>query len=176
MFSLDVAIKSEAIGDYVYTYPLRQAYRRLPLNFEELKRHIIQSIKARTNASLYVHIPFCKQICRFCNLYTTPVPTMDDSWGRHYVERILREAHWMRDSGFFNNLKWTTLYLGGGSPNALPVAELEFLISTLRDLLDITDDVEIGIELAPELCTSEQLTLLRKLGFSRIAIHENRAG
>jgi oxygen-independent coproporphyrinogen III oxidase len=167
--SLDAAISRGDYADYVYMYPPRQAYRQLSIGEDELLRTVKLSFQERPEINLYIHIPFCAQICRFCNLYTTTV--RGGSIYETYVSRVLEEAAAYAESGLTpHNVVWRTLYLGGGTPSALPLDALARLISGLKSYLRISDIDETAIEVAPETVTSEYLAGLRAIGFDRVSM------
>lgn len=167
--SLEAAIRSDHYSDYIYMYPPRQAYRRLLASKEVLVESVKRSLAAKNDINLYIHIPFCAQICRFCNLYTTSIH--DVSIYEQYIARVLREAESHMEYGLIpHNVRWQTLYLGGGTPSALPLATLERLVSGLRTCFSITQIEETAIEVAPETITGEYLIGLRSLGFDRVSM------
>lgn len=167
---LDAAIADGVYGDYIYMYPPRQAYRTLALSREHLIRTVRSSIEARPRLNLYLHIPFCNQICRFCNLYTTPLSTGSRELLSAYVQRLVAEARFYADNGMGQAGQWHTFYLGGGTPNSLPLTLMETLVAQVEQTFDLTGCEEFAIEVAPELATRDYLEGLKGLGFSRISM------
>ena len=167
--SLDSAIKRNEYSDYVYMYPPRQSYRKLITDPDKLSKSVKQSLDERSDINLYVHIPFCAQICRFCNLYTTS--KHDTLIYEQYVDRVIQEAAAYVDAGLMADApRWRTLYLGGGTPSALPLDALQRLMSGLRSALSISGVEEAAIEVAPETITAEYLSGLRSIGFDRVSM------
>lgn len=112
---------------------------------------------------LYVHIPFCRQICKFCpyckELYS-------EEKCNEYIDRLIREIHLA--GGLLKEKKQvTSLYIGGGTP-ALAANRLREIIDALSDHFIITQG--IGIELHPDNVTPETLTALKNAGATKISI------
>lgn len=167
--SLDKAIAQGYYSDYIYMYPPRQAYRNLTSKAIALRASLRRSLTHQTQANLYIHVPFCAQICRFCNLYTTTVRA--ESIFESYVSRVIAEAAAYADEVLASaNVEWRTLYFGGGTPSALPLEQLERLMAGVKDKLRISATEEIAIEVAPEIATTDYLSGLRQLGFDRVSM------
>lgn len=115
------------------------------------------------NLGLYVHIPFCRQICSFCpyckELYS------EETCNR-YLDSLLEEIR-MVGSGNTEKKQVTSLYFGGGTP-ALAAARLSEIISVINDYFIITEG--IGVELHPGNVCEETLTLLKNAGVTKISI------
>ncbi|MER6983889.1 coproporphyrinogen III oxidase family protein, partial [Streptomyces carpinensis] len=108
---------------YVYAYPHKTAYRRLP------DRPALRSLWAaepKDALSLYLHIPFCEVRCGFCNLFTR-VGAPDGLTGA-YLDALDRQAATVRDAlGDAEEVRFATAAFGGGTPTFLTAAELERL-------------------------------------------------
>ncbi len=112
---------------------------------------------------LYVHIPFCRQLCTFCpyckELY-------DEALCDEYIDCLLREIHLV--GGQTQEKKQaTSLYFGGGTP-ALAVRRIGELVAALQEHFIITEG--IGLELHPDNVTVETLSALRAAGVTKISI------
>lgn len=111
---------------------------------------------------LYVHIPFCKTKCPYCDFYSETSTSLTSAW----LQAVTQEALLYRDRfACFN-----TLYLGGGTPTVLDETELAALIEHLFNTFRFAPDAEITIEANPNDITAEKLTVLRGLGVSRISL------
>lgn len=110
---------------------------------------------------LYIHIPFCKQICSYCDF---PKMVSSKENYRIYLEAIKKEIISKK-----NDLKdITSIYIGGGTPNVLPLDLLEELLSFIKPYL--LTSKENTIECNPELVTLEQAELFSKYGINRISL------
>lgn len=110
-------------------------------------------------AGLYVHIPFCRSKCAYCDFYSTPrMERMEE-----YVDAIASEYALRRDEiaeGF------TTLYIGGGTPSALPVP----LLRRLLDALIRPEMEEITIEANPDDMTPAYARDIASMGVNRVSM------
>jgi oxygen-independent coproporphyrinogen-3 oxidase len=167
--ALDAAIEAGTYSDYIYMYPPRQAYRELGTEFLAIQSAVRRVLYARSDINLYVHVPFCAQICRFCNLYTTAIHDIDIY--KQYVDRVILEVEAYTSAEILPaSPRWRTLYFGGGTPSALPLHLLDTLLSAIRNRFSIDGIEETAIEVAPETVTVDYLKGLRSLGFDRVSM------
>ena len=111
---------------------------------------------------LYIHIPFCLQICPYCSFYKDIAgPGKADP----LVEAVIREAEL-----FGNRCAPRTVFIGGGTPTALSVTQLERLFAGLQRHLDFTDTDEFTIEMNPATVTTRKAELLRGFGVNRVSM------
>jgi oxygen-independent coproporphyrinogen-3 oxidase len=128
-------------------------------NTETLKS---ENSVARTAPHLYIHIPFCLQICPYCSFYKDIAgPGKADP----LVEAIIREAEL-----FGNPCAPRTVFIGGGTPTALSVTQLERLFAGLQRHLDFTDTDEFTIEMNPATVTARKAELLCGFGVNRVSM------
>jgi len=111
---------------------------------------------------LYVHVPFCKTKCPYCNFYSVTDLSLIEEW----LSGILQEIEFYKDT--FNT--FDTLYLGGGTPTVLSNAVLTGLFQKLRRKFSFKDNAEITVEANPDDVTLEKLELLKALGVNRLSI------
>ncbi len=112
---------------------------------------------------LYVHIPFCRQLCNFCPYCKQPY---DETVCHEYVDHLIREIH-MVGSQLTQKKQVTSLYFGGGTP-ALAAARIGEIVLALQQHFIITEGV--GVELHPDNVDEETLAMLRSAGVSKISI------
>lgn len=122
---------------------------------------------------LYVHVPFCKAKCNYCDFCS--YPSLYESSADAYIDRVISEAESYRAA---EKLAVDTVYFGGGTPSLLAPRQLEKLMLSLRDVFLISPDAEITIEANPGTLTKQKLRGYKSLGFNRISlglqsIHEN---
>lgn len=125
--------------------------------------------------SLYLHIPFCEKMCRFCACNRT-ILRKDSPTGHARVERYLdalvaetrRRAEQLGVAAGRRRIV-RQIHWGGGTPTYLSLAQIERLHTACATFFTIAPDAEISIEVDPRVTTREQLGLLRRLGFNRIS-------
>ena len=117
------------------------------------------------SAGLYVHVPFCLTRCGYCdfNAYAGL-----DHLASRYVRALLREAElaasaWS-DEGF------VSVFLGGGTPTTLEVADLKALLVRLRDRFEVAPDAEVTIEANPDTVDRARLAGLLEAGYTRLSM------
>ena len=138
-------------------------------------------------AGIYIHIPFCKKKCIYCNFYSI----VNTKQMEEYVEAMVKEFKRRRavcgvrctvcgnkeqkaESSLTllrsYGLPISTIYFGGGTPSLLPAGALEKIMNAIYENFKIDAEVECTIEANPEQCSLAYLTELKKLGFNRISI------
>ena len=110
--------------------------------------------------SLYVHIPFCRHICAYCDF---PKVIYNDAWAKSYLGALFFE---LEERKIPKGL--STIYIGGGTPTSLGESDLETLLSRLRPYLE--EDNEFSVEANPETLTIEKAKILSKYGVNRVSI------
>ncbi len=110
---------------------------------------------------LYVHIPFCPKLCPYCSFYSE---VSDASQTRRFLDALLLEME--NQSG----LQPHTIFFGGGTPSALSVSQLEYLLSGMRARLDLNAVREWTLEMNPATVSKEKAVLLRDLGVNRVSM------
>jgi len=115
-------------------------------------------------AGIYIHIPFCKKICSYCDFYRIILPE-DYSL---FIDALLSEAE-MRQKYLADEVV-STIYFGGGTPSVLSLEEIRRILDRLSDLFTIDNDCERTIELNPDDIDPSYLNGIRKLGFNRVSL------
>ena len=123
---------------------------------------------------LYVHVPFCRSKCLYCDFCS--FPRMDREAVSAYVDEVCRR---MIDASA-QAAKYTvdTVYFGGGTPTLLPISAFSRLLDTIRKHYSLSEDCEITAECNPATADFAYLSALRALGVNRLSIglqsaHEN---
>ncbi len=111
---------------------------------------------------LYIHIPFCKHICAYCDFLK--MVTLKEETMEKYINRLIDE--FSQYEKYLGNIK--TIYIGGGTPNVLPLGLLEKL---LKKIDEYNKNVyEYTIEINPELLTLSQINLFKKYKINRVSM------
>jgi len=137
---------------------------------EELRAAAGRSLRQhpQRGLSLYVHVPYCRNPCFYCGC--NRVITRDESRGRPYVERVLREAAMIAPA--FAGREVVQLHFGGGTPNFLSPALLGELVAGLAELFRFSGSPErdVSIELDPRTVTPADVAELARIGFNRASL------
>lgn len=115
-------------------------------------------------AGIYIHIPFCKKLCAYCDFYHIQAPEDKTS----FIKALLKEA--ANRSGYLEKEPVSTVYIGGGTPSVLTVSEILLILDRLNTLFRIEEDAEITIELNPDDVSKEYLAGLKKIKINRISL------
>lgn len=115
-------------------------------------------------AGIYIHIPFCRQACLYCNFhFSTSLRFKND-----LINALLKE---IALTPFYNNNNAIeTVYFGGGTPSLLPAAQLKAVLDALQRKFTIHDTAEITLEANPDDISALQLATWRKMGINRLSI------
>ncbi|MCX7983745.1 MAG: radical SAM family heme chaperone HemW [Bacteroidetes bacterium] len=120
-------------------------------------------------ALVYIHIPFCKQKCTYCDFCSLPVLEVGFSSIERYFECLRDEIH--RRTSLLKEIKSIdTIYFGGGTPSLAPPKYLSTLLHDLATVVPFSTNHEISIEINPGTVTYEDLCAYRRFGINRISI------
>ncbi len=118
-------------------------------------------------SSIYIHIPFCKQACHYCDFhFSTSVKKKGEM-----IEMICREILLRKDE--LEQELVQTIYFGGGTPSLLPEEELKEIFKTIYNNFQISDNVEITLEANPDDLSEEKLKIFKAAGINRLSIGVN---
>lgn len=112
---------------------------------------------------LYVHVPFCRHICHYCDFYKMVV---SDSLKEKVINNIIEEIN-IRNIKQYNI---ETIYIGGGTPSCLPYYILEKLLKTIENNVNIEQIKEYTIEINPEDINEKIVDLISKYHITRVSI------
>ena len=115
-------------------------------------------------AGIYIHIPFCKRRCIYCDFFST---TQSEKKAE-YVHALIHELEMRKD--YVGEEEIETIYLGGGTPSQLSQEELEEIFAYIYKVYKVTPDAEITLEANPDDLTPEYVSMLRSLPINRISM------
>jgi len=122
--------------------------------------------------SLYVHVPFCRVRCGYCDFNTYTVGFGPGAQVGDYAPSVLAEAalasRVMSEAGLPTR-QARTVFFGGGTPTMLDVAELTEILTGLRDRIGIAPGAEVTLEANPDTVTRDGLARLAQAGFTRVS-------
>ena len=115
-------------------------------------------------AGIYIHIPFCKRRCIYCDFFST---TASDR-KKDYIKALCKEICIRKD--YTGGEIIDTIYFGGGTPSQLEEQDLTTILNTINDNFEINPQAEITIEANPDDLTDEYVKMLSTLPFNRLSI------
>ncbi|KZN48964.1 oxygen-independent coproporphyrinogen III oxidase [Pseudoalteromonas luteoviolacea] len=115
--------------------------------------------------SLYIHIPFCHQLCYYCGC--NKIITRHQSKADVYLDHLLQEI--AAQAPLFKDYQIEQLHLGGGTPTFLTAEQMTRLIDALEQHFDFTHTAQRGIEIDPRSLADGMLESLKALGFNRVS-------
>lgn len=154
---------------YVYAYPHKTAYRRLP---ERPELHGLWAGQPKQALSLYLHVPFCEVRCGFCNLFTRI--GAPEGLTTAYLDALERQADAVRealDGTGGGPVRFAAAAFGGGTPTFLTASELERLcdIAEKSAGADLRA-VPLSVEASPATTTADRLAVLADRGATRLSL------
>jgi len=165
--------KKELLKKYNQSGPRYTSYP--PATFFDSKfsnsdheRHIVESNNENPkNISIYIHIPFCPQICHFCGCTTESGYTKP--FLERYVDAVIKEIDHVAKK-IDKKRKVTQVHWGGGTPNAISYRYIERITNKLYDEFEFASVYEMAIECNPAHLEFRHIELLKKFGFNRISL------
>ncbi len=118
----------------------------------------------KSMAGIYLHIPFCKQACHYCDFhFSTSL-----QYKKELLQALIREIELQKD--YFPNETIETIYFGGGTPSILESDEIQLLIDTITRLHTVSSSAEITLEANPDDLSKAKLQALRQTPVNRFSI------
>ena len=121
--------------------------------------------------ALYVGIPFCPTRCAYCSFVSNSI---EKSFGlmEPFAQALMREIEMAAESVRRLDLRVIAVYIGGGTPTALPAGDLEKIMLALRTSFDLSFAREYTVEAGrPDTVTQEKLEIMRRLGADRVCVN-----
>ena len=124
---LEDGIKESKLFNYVYGYPSKRAYRKFPdpIKIDDIWNNNTQDV------NIYIHVPFCKQRCAYCTLFTTTTHTPELI--ETYVKKVCEQIKFY--SGYAKNRLLTSIYFGGGTPTTLSQQQFERIFQDRKSVV-----------------------------------------
>ncbi len=120
----------------------------------------------KTPLGIYVHIPFCRSKCRYCDFYS--VTEMDTALADSYLDALCDH---IRETGPLTPAyQVDTIYFGGGTPSYFGAERLAAILSAIRRAFDVASDAEITFEANPDSISPRFLRRLKGEGFNRVSL------
>lgn len=129
------------------------------LQFKPSETIIIPRNKGNVPTLLYIHVPFCEELCPYCSFNRV---RFQEDLARAYFDALRKEIVMYKDLGY----DFKALYAGGGTPTIL-IDELEKTVLLIREMFNIT---EISVETNPNHLTQDNINKLREMGVNRLSV------
>ncbi|MEZ4906400.1 MAG: radical SAM family heme chaperone HemW [Saprospiraceae bacterium] len=115
-------------------------------------------------AGIYVHIPYCRQKCSYCNFYFSVNPKTKKA----FLSSLLKEIEIVPN--IFKNEKLNSLYFGGGTPSILNYEELSHIINKIKEKFSFETNAEVTLEANPDDITLNYIDGIKKASINRLSI------
>lgn len=136
------------------------------------------------SCSIYVHIPYCRRRCRYCDFAIVPIGTTastemnsDDEatngflrMDQAYRRALANELDIIAATSPTKTTRLRSIYFGGGTPSLAPLDTLSAILSSVRNSFDVAEDAEITMEMDPGTFSREKLGQLKTMGINRISL------
>ena len=130
-------------------------------------RRWLEAVPSGSDASLYLHLPFCRSMCWYCGCHTT-VTARDEPIAR-YVDALHREIDLVSEA-LPQRIAVKHVHFGGGTPTLMQPQQFISLMDKLRDRFDIANDAEIAIEIDPRTLDKSMVDALAAGGVNRSSL------
>lgn len=115
-------------------------------------------------SGLYIHIPFCKQACSYCDFYFVT----QQKYKQDFVDELIREIHSRKDTRFTEE-SIQSIYFGGGTPSLLTPSQVGSILEAIDSVFEL-DLKEVTLEMNPDDVTKEYLSGLKSAGINRASM------
>jgi oxygen-independent coproporphyrinogen-3 oxidase len=115
-------------------------------------------------SGLYIHIPFCKQACSYCDFYFVT----RQKYKQDFVDELIREIHSKKETKFTQK-PIQTIYFGGGTPSLLSTRQITSILSAIHEVFEV-DAKEITLEMNPDDVSRDFLSGLKSAGVNRASM------
>ena len=162
---------SDLLEKYDRPVPRYTSYPTAP-NFRDdvgadAYRHWLGELEQPGPGSLYLHVPFCRELCWYCGCHTWVISRERSVSG---YEELLGTELALVAAAIPSRLRLTHIHWGGGTPTALGADAVRALSERLRSQFDVAPDAEIAMEIDPRVLNAEMIAALRDSGVTRASV------
>jgi len=115
-------------------------------------------------AGIYIHIPFCKKLCFYCDFYH--IISLKDNTA--FIDALLKETSLRKD--YLSSEEVSTIYFGGGTPSVFSIEEIGKILDRIKNNFNVNDECEITIELNPDDVNPAYLESLKQHDINRVSL------
>ncbi len=164
--SWELLQKYDRPGPRYTSYPTAVEFKE-SFGAEVYAEHLARADRQQAPLSIYVHLPFCREMCRFCGCNV--VATHDRTRADAYLDQLEKEVALVA-AKLPSRREASQLHWGGGTPTFLDEKQLTRCHEILARHFTFTKDAEKAVEIDPAITTRSQIETLGKLGFNRISM------
>ena len=121
-------------------------------------------------AGIYIHIPFCKKACHYCNFHFSTSLALKEAFVASLLKEIALASGFPSRTGYLEDQTVETIYFGGGTPSLLTATELNTVLLQLRSRFTISPEAEITLEANPDDISGFKLEEWKQAGINRLSI------
>jgi oxygen-independent coproporphyrinogen-3 oxidase len=114
-------------------------------------------------AGIYIHIPFCRKACHYCNFHFSTTHSLLPQMVDAIVKELLLQKDYLHET-------IDTIYFGGGTPSLCTMYEVRSILSAIKSVFLVNNDVEITLEANPDDITEDKLVAWKSIGINRLSI------
>lgn len=133
---------------------------------EKWRKHLtlVRNKKASDSLNFYIHIPFCKSKCGYCMYYSNSIKggQLED-----YLNRLIQQINFFKST--FSKVKFSSLYIGGGTPSSLSEKQMRKLFGNLFNSIKFKNNCEKTFECNPGSINLRKFKILKSYGFNRVS-------
>lgn len=159
--------KYNKTGPRYTSYPPATSFSQSFTSADLLPAVIKSNSEQPESISIYVHIPFCPQLCFFCGCNTTAFESAAKV--RRYIDCVLKEIDTVA-ANIDKKRKVSQVHWGGGTPNSINFDYIQEIMEKIASHFEYTENAEIAIECSPAYLTMEDIDRLAAIGFNRISM------
>lgn len=140
--------------------------KKYMIGMSNIKEQLSKENKSgENNATIYIHVPFCKKICSFCNMQRSLLEP-----SKNYSDEIIREIESYAKMPYIKTTIFDAVYFGGGTPTTLSSEELCNILKSLKKNLNFTEHAEFTIETTITELTEKKMERLIQEGVNRFSV------
>jgi len=117
------------------------------------------------SAGLYVHIPFCRAKCNYCDFCS--YPGLESLYSKYVTAVICELEH---RASYWSDVLFDTIFFGGGTPTVIPAQDLAPVLAAICETVQVAADAEVSIEANPGTVDEQSLSDLKSAGFNRLSL------
>lgn len=150
-------------------YLVRDEKIRLAMEVAEKEFSLTKNINHEKGYNLYIGIPFCPSICRYCSFSSYEYAKYEEKTG-DYLRALEKEMEWTKKA--FADYELHSIYVGGGTPTALKEEQLQTLMDMIHRHFPVKEAMEFTVEAGrPDSLDGKKLQIMKEAGVTRISIN-----